>query len=134
MFSAVSSRFGVTIWKRLFNSKYLNTYHENLYLTLKPYVVGTQKNRHCDTILVSTHNIVFGWVVREILWEKDQFTPPYLTGGVLSGQSNFQFMSYFIEVKGYWIFSYLVPYLFTLDLHLTTKRHWRNVVFKYLNW
>ena len=48
------------------------------YLTLNPYVVGTQKNRLTKKILLSTHNIGFGRVIGEILVEKHQFTPPNL--------------------------------------------------------
>ena len=47
---------------------------KNPYLKLKSYVVGMQKNCLSVTILLSTHNIEFGWVMREILWEKDKFT------------------------------------------------------------
>ena len=49
-----------------------------LYLTLKPYVVGTQKNCLIETILLSTHNIGFAWIIREILRGKQLFTPPYM--------------------------------------------------------
>ena len=37
-------------WKEIFTSP-------NSYFTLKPYIVGTQKNRLSETILLSTHNI-----------------------------------------------------------------------------
>ena len=47
----------------------------NPYLTLKTYVVGTQKNRLGETILLSTHNIGFDCVIREILLYKYQFSP-----------------------------------------------------------
>ena len=51
---------------------------QNPYLTLKPYVVGTQKNRLSETILLSTHNMGLSGVIREIWMGKDQITPPYL--------------------------------------------------------
>ena len=47
-------------------------------MTYKPYIVCTQKNRLTYTIILNTNNIGFGWVIREILWRTDQFTPPYL--------------------------------------------------------
>ena len=43
---------------------------QNPYSTFKPYVVGTQKNRLSETILLSTHSIGFDLVIREILWGK----------------------------------------------------------------
>ena len=51
---------------------------QNLYLTFKPSVEGTQKNRLIETILLSAQNLELCSVIREILWGKDQFTPPYL--------------------------------------------------------
>ena len=39
-------------------------------LSLKPYVVGTQKNHLTETILLSTHNVGFGRVIREIFFLK----------------------------------------------------------------
>ena len=50
----------------------------NPYLTLQPYVVGTQKNRLSEMILLGTHNIGFDWIIREILWVKELKNPPYL--------------------------------------------------------
>ena len=47
---------------------------QNPYLTFKPYVVGTQKNRLSETILLDNHNIGFGRVIRKILLGKDLFT------------------------------------------------------------
>ena len=40
--------------------------------------MGTQKNCLIETILLSTHNIGFGLMIREILWEKELLTPYYL--------------------------------------------------------
>ena len=40
------------------------------YLTLLPNVVGTQKNRLSEMILLSTHNIGFAFIIRENLREK----------------------------------------------------------------
>ena len=31
-----------------------------------------------ETILLSTHIIGFGWIIREIFWEKELYNPPYL--------------------------------------------------------
>ena len=35
------------------------------YLSIKVYVVGAQKNRLSETVLLSTHNICFDWIIRE---------------------------------------------------------------------
>ena len=72
-------------------SKTLNTYYggfeinynidqtyKKSYLTLKRNVVGTQKNRLSETIHLSTQNIGFDWVIREILGENSQYTAPFL--------------------------------------------------------
>ena len=32
------------------------------------YVLGAQKNRLIETVLLSTHNICFGWEIRKILF------------------------------------------------------------------
>ena len=37
-----------------------------------------RKNRLIEMIFLSTNNIGFSWVIREIFLGKDQFTPPYL--------------------------------------------------------
>ena len=50
----------------------------NPYLTLYPYVLGTQKNRLSETILLSTHNIGFALIIKEKLRGKELNTPPYL--------------------------------------------------------
>ena len=38
----------------------------------------TQKNRLNETILLSTHIIGFGGMIREVLCGKELYTPPYL--------------------------------------------------------
>ena len=48
----------------------------NPFLILKPYVVGTQKKRLSETILLSTHNIGFALMIKEKLWEKELNTRP----------------------------------------------------------
>ena len=44
------------------------------YSTIKSYFVGSQKKWHNETIILSTHNMGFGWVISEILLGKHQFT------------------------------------------------------------
>ena len=46
----------------------------------------TQKNRLIETILSSTHTIGFGWILSEISWVKELYTPPYLDLGLLDAQ------------------------------------------------
>ena len=41
---------------------------ENPYMAVKPYSVGTQKNRLSETILLSTHNLGFSGVIKQIFW------------------------------------------------------------------
>ena len=59
-------------------NKYAEDEFEKPYLTLKPYVVGTQKNCLSETILLSAHNIRFSGVMKEIWMGKDLFTPTCL--------------------------------------------------------
>ena len=35
------------------------------YFSAKTYVVGTQKNRLCETVLLSTQNICLNWWIRK---------------------------------------------------------------------
>ena len=36
------------------------------YPSVKTYVLGTQKNCLIETVLLSTHNICFGWEIRKL--------------------------------------------------------------------
>ena len=47
---------------------------QSMFSTPKSPIVGIQKNRLSEMILLSSHNR-FVWVIREILWRKEQFTP-----------------------------------------------------------
>ena len=40
--------------------------------------MGIQNNSLGETILLSTYSKEYGLAIREIVWIKDQFTPPYL--------------------------------------------------------
>ena len=51
---------------------------KNPCMTLKPYIVSTQKKWLSATIILNTHTIGLSWVVREILLGKDQFTQAYI--------------------------------------------------------
>ena len=47
------------------------------YCAVKMYVVGAQKNRLIETVLLSTHNIYFAWEIRKL------FRKYYLSSGAL---------------------------------------------------
>ena len=49
--------------------------------------MGTQKNRLNETIISSTSNIGFAFIIREKLWEKELNTPPYQKVQVMQHQS-----------------------------------------------
>ena len=57
---------------------YLKIRGFNPYKASKPYVVGTQKSRLNETILLSTHIIGLGGILREIMLVKQLYTLPYL--------------------------------------------------------
>ena len=38
------------------------------YLSVLTYVFGAQKNRLIETVLLSTHNICFGWEIKKIIF------------------------------------------------------------------
>ena len=40
-----------------------------LYPSIKTFVLGTQKNRLIETVLLSTHNICFGWEIKKIVFQ-----------------------------------------------------------------
>ena len=39
------------------------------YPSVLTYVLGAQKNRLIDTVLLSTHNINFGWEIRKSIFD-----------------------------------------------------------------
>ena len=43
-------------------------------------VLGTQKNRHIETVLLSTHNICFGWEIRKIIFQYALFPGVWIFG------------------------------------------------------
>ena len=38
------------------------------YLSVSTYVLGAQKNCLIETVLLSTHNIIFGWEIRKLIF------------------------------------------------------------------
>ena len=48
------------------------------YPAIKTYVLGAQKNRLIEMVLLSTHNICFGLEIRKII-----FSYAHLSGGLL---------------------------------------------------
>ena len=109
-------------------------------MTFKPYDVGTHKNSLIETILLSTHNIAFKWVIREILCGKYHFAPPYLDLWemlFLIWKPNIYQMSHVTQRNTYWTFGLVKiqfsPYLGAIwswsSLFMwLNKHHWK--VFK----